>query len=86
MKRKFNTKTSLLIAILVLALSFTALLGTTFAWFTDSVSSGNNVIQTGNLDIEVQYTLDGENWANLDGATNLFQKVHGNLDIQKLLH
>ena len=68
------TKRALLTSLLTLVICFTMLLGTTFAWFTDSVSSGNNVIQTGNLDIEVQYTLDGENWANLDGATNLFQK------------
>lgn len=68
------TKRALLTSLLTLVICFAMLLGTTFAWFTDSVSSGNNVIQTGNLDIEVQYTLDGENWADLDGATNLFQK------------
>ena len=48
--------------------------GTTFAWFSDSVSSNNNVITAGNLDIEVEYTLDGEKWANLAGAEDLFQK------------
>ncbi len=48
------------------------LLGTTFAWFTDSVSSGSNVITSGNLDIEVQYTLDGKTWNDLDGAEDLF--------------
>ena len=66
------TKRALLISVMTLVICFTMLLGTTFAWFTDSVSSGNNVIQTGRLDLEVQYTLDGENWAKLDGATDLF--------------
>lgn len=50
------------------------LIGTTFAWFTDTASTGVNKIQAGNLDIEVKYTLDGENWNDLDGATDIFQK------------
>ena len=48
--------------------------GTTFAWFSDSVSSNNNVITAGNLDVEVEYTLDGKTWADLDGAEDMFQK------------
>ena len=67
------TKRTLLSSVLSIVLCVSMLLGTTYAWFTDSVTSGSNVIQSGNLDLEVQYTLDGENWANLDGATNLFQ-------------
>ena len=59
--KKFNqTKKALLLSLLVLMVCFGMFLGTTYAWFTDSVSSAGNVIQTGNLDIEVQYTLDGE--------------------------
>lgn len=50
------------------------LIGTTFAWFTDTASTGVNKIQAGNLDIEVKYTLDGDNWNDLDGATDIFQK------------
>jgi predicted ribosomally synthesized peptide with SipW-like signal peptide len=50
------------------------LLGTTYAWFTDSAASASNVITAGNLDIEVTYTLDGVTWNNLDGANDLFQK------------
>lgn len=69
-----KTKRSLLMSVVSLLLCFSMLLGSTFAWFTDSVTSGSNVIQSGNLDLEVQYTLDGENWKNLDGANDLFQK------------
>jgi predicted ribosomally synthesized peptide with SipW-like signal peptide len=43
---------SSLIMILTCCLLFA---GTTFAWFTDSVTSGNNVITAGNLDIELEY-------------------------------
>ncbi|MBO5315224.1 MAG: hypothetical protein J6B48_02215 [Clostridia bacterium] len=69
-----TTKRALFSSVVALLLCFTMLLGTTFAWFTDSAASGSNVITAGNLDIVVEYTLDGENWANLDGATDLFQK------------
>ena len=69
-----STKGALLVSSISLLLCFAMLLGTTFAWFTDSATSANNVIKAGNLDVEVQYTLDGENWAALDGAKDLFQK------------
>lgn len=69
-----TTKRALLSSVFALVLCFTMLLGTTFAWFTDSVTSGSNVIQTGNLDVEVEYTLDGKTWKKLDGANDIFQK------------
>ena len=58
MKRN-NTKRALVASILVLCLSFATLAGTTFAWFTDSVTSGSNVIKSGNLDVEM-YWADGK--------------------------
>ena len=53
-----KTLKSLVISVTSLLLCFVMLLGTTFAWFTDEVKSGNNVIQTGNLDIEMYWTKD----------------------------
>ena len=69
-----NTKKSLLLSVVSMLLCFSMLLGTSWAWFTDSVSSGSNVIKSGNLDLDVQYTLDGKTWNDLDGADDLFQK------------
>ena len=69
-----TTKRALFSSVVALLLCFTMLLGTTFAWFTDSAASGSNVITAGNLDIVVEYTLDGTTWKDLDGATDLFQK------------
>ena len=69
-----TTRKALLLSTLSLVLCFAMLLGTTFAWFTDSVTSTNNIIKAGNLDVEVEYTLDGQNWNPLDGAADLFQK------------
>ena len=69
-----STKRALFSSVLALILCFAMLIGTTYAWFTDSVITGSNVIQTGNLDIEIDYTLDGTEWNTLDGANDLFQK------------
>ena len=51
MKKK---RTALLTSILALLLCVSMLVGTTFAWFTDSVSSGSNVIAAGVLDVELE--------------------------------
>ena len=69
-----STKRALLSSAFAILICVAMLIGTTFAWFTDTASTGVNKIQAGNLDIEVKYTLDGENWNDLDGATDIFQK------------
>ena len=69
-----STKRALLTSVLALLMCVTMLVGATFAWFTDTASTGINKIQAGNLDIEVEYTLDGETWKDLDEATDIFQK------------
>lgn len=71
---KKSTKRALLSSVIAIFLCFTMLLGTTFAYFTDSATSGSNIIKAGNLDMLVEYTLDGESWNELDDATDLFQK------------
>ena len=48
-----NTKRALLSSVLALFLCFAMLLGTTYAWFTDSVTSGSNIIQSGTLDVDL---------------------------------
>ena len=72
MTTKKATRRALFTSIMALVMCLVMLVGTTFAWFTDSVTSGVNTIQAGNLDIDVEYTLDGENWNNLDKADDLF--------------
>ena len=69
-----TTKRALLSSAFAMLVCVAMLIGTTFAWFTDTASTGVNKIQAGNLDIEVKYTLDGDNWNDLDGATDIFQK------------
>lgn len=55
---KKNTRRALLVSIMSLILCCAMLMGTTFAWFTDSVTSGNNIIKSGTLDVEM-YWADG---------------------------
>ena len=70
-----NTKRALLSSVLALFLCFAMLLGTTYAWFTDSVTSANNVIQSGNLDIELDY-WNGNAWDTVEGADDI---INGDL-------
>ena len=65
-----STKKSLLFSALSLMLCFAMLIGTTFAWFTDSVTSANNVIKSGNLDIELEY-WNGEKWVDVKGKSDI---------------
>ncbi len=58
---KSQTKRALLLSVLSMLLCCTMLIGTTFAWFTDSVESGVNQIVAGNLDIELYYGTVSEN-------------------------
>ncbi len=56
------------------------LLGTTFAWFTDSVSSAGNRIQAGNLEIDLLMDKAGDgNYVSIaDGAGDIFSEAAGN--------
>ena len=69
-----KTKKSLLMSALSLLLCFSMLIGSTYAWFTDSVVSGSNKIVAGNLDIELEY-YNGTEWKTVNGATNLFDET-----------
>ena len=74
------TKKALLSSALSLVLCISMLLGTTFAWFTDSVTSANNIIQSGNLDVEMYWadgtkevpTLGSADWANAATSEPIF--------------
>lgn len=70
--QKSNTRRTLALSIMAICLCCVMLIGTTFAWFTDTATSGLNHIQSGSLDMDVEYTLDGETWHPLDNATDLF--------------
>ena len=73
MNNKRATKRALLTSVMALVMCVVMLVGTTFAWFTDTASTAVNKIQAGNLDIEVEYrTTAGGVWKTLDNADDLF--------------
>ncbi len=59
MTKQKSTKKTLLTSVLSLVLCMAMLIGTTFAWFTDSVTSAGNKIQAGTLKIDLEL-LDKE--------------------------
>ena len=62
------TKRALLTSVMALVMCVVMLVGTTFAWFTDTASTAVNKIQAGNLDVDI---VD-ENGDSLDGGTLSF--------------
>ena len=69
-----STKRALATSALAILLCAAMLVGTTFAWFTDTASTGVNRIQAGNLDIELAYknsTTRGE-FKKADKSTPVF--------------
>ena len=73
MKRK-STKIALLTSILCVVLCGALILGGTFAWFSDEVKAENNIIKSGNLDIELDY-YNGADWQDVEADTNLFSST-----------
>ena len=70
-----STKRALFTSVLALLMCVTMLVGATFAWFTDTASTGVNKIQAGNLKMVVSYknTSDGE-FTVLKENTNVFME------------
>jgi len=69
------TRRALFTSVMALVLCFAMLTGTTFAWFTDQETSGNNKIIAGNLDVELTHTNKNVTDVAVDGETKLFQAV-----------
>ena len=74
MNNKRATKRALLTSIMALVMCVVMLVGTTFAWFTDTASTGVNKIQAGNLDVELEYK---------NSDTAVFTKADKNTEVFK---
>ena len=78
MNNKRATKRALLTSVMALVMCVVMLVGTTFAWFTDTASTGVNKIQAGNLDIELEMKNASGGWDKAEGKTLYFlQKQEG---------
>jgi len=72
MNNKKATKRALLTSIMALVMCVVMLVGTTFAWFTDTASTGVNKIVAGNLDVKLMYSTDMVEWKEATDQTKLF--------------
>ena len=68
-----STKRALVSSALAILMCVTMLIGTTFAWFTDTASTGVNKIQAGNLDVKLMYSTDMVEWKEATDQTKLFE-------------
>ena len=64
-----STKRTLVSSTLAILMCVAMLIGTTFAWFTDTASTAVNKIQAGNLEIELQMKDNDGKWVNAEGKT-----------------
>ena len=67
-----STKRALISSALALLMCVAMLIGTTFAWFTDTASTGVNKIVSGNLDVKLMYSTDMQTWKEATDQTKLF--------------
>ncbi len=72
MRKSRYTKRALLLSLLSMLVCMAMLAGSTFAWFTDSVSTGLNKIVAGNLDVKLEYSTDMAVWIEVDQNKKLF--------------
>lgn len=64
MKSMKSTKRALIFSVISLLVCFTMLIGTTYAWFTDSATSSGNKITTGTLDVNL-LLWDGNEYVDI---------------------
>ena len=68
-----STKRALISSALALLMCVAMLIGTTFAWFTDTASTAVNKIQAGNLDVQLEYSKDLTEWKKVTDTTKVFE-------------
>ena len=70
-----STKRALVSSALALLMCLAMLVGATFAWFTDTASTGVNKIQAGNLDVALEMKDASGKWVSAEGKTLDFVKA-----------
>ena len=75
MTNRKSTRRALLGSVMAMVLCLAMLVGATFAWFTDTASTGVNKIQAGNLDVVLEMKDASGNWVPAEGKTLDFVKA-----------
>ncbi len=74
MTKTKTTKRALITSVLSLLVCFSMLIGSTFAWFTDTATTGVNTIKSGNLDIKLSYKNSSvTTWTEVSSSSKLFK-------------
>ncbi len=77
-----SKKSALLLSFTSLLICFAMLVGSTFAWFTDTATTGVNKIQAGNLDILLAtWNTNTNKYDSVEGQTMQFVAKDGRTDI-----
>ena len=78
------TKRALVSSAVSILLCVAMLIGTTFAWFTDTASTAVNKIQAGTLNVKLEYATEWDattgaptKWEDAEGKTLNFKKAAG---------
>ena len=77
MTNRKSTKRALLGSVMAMVLCLAMLVGATFAWFTDTASTGVNKIQAGKLDVALEMKDAAGQWVPAEGKTLDFVKAAG---------
>ena len=75
MTKSRGIKSALVTSVVSLFLCIAMLVGTTFAWFTDTVTSANNVIKSGTLDVKLFQHFENNSVEITDSSDPIFGKI-----------
>ncbi len=78
MAKRNSTKGALILSLLSMLVCISMLVGSTFAWFTDTASTGSITIKTGTLDVALLKAADN---SSLEGQSLLFKDKNGGTTI-----
>ncbi len=72
MTKTVFTKRALILSLLSMLLCVSMLIGSTYAWFTDTAMTAVNKIQAGTLDVALEMKDNNGNWVTAEGKTLQF--------------
>ena len=72
-----QTKQALLTSVMALVMCVVMLVGTTFAWFTDTATANVNTIKSGNLDVVLQVKDSSGDWITSNRALTWVKNAAG---------
>ena len=82
MNNRKATKRALLTSVMALVMCVVMLVGTTFAWFTDTARTSVNTIKAGNLNVELLMQDSEGKWVSAENETLDFLQMNENGEVK----